>query len=115
MQNAKHSGKVCYVSGADLAHIGQQFGDEWIVDEDRVKEQADDDRKLLEKVCRSDPAGLFSHVAEQYDDRRICGLPPIYALLRVMGPARGELLKYEGVVDGERTSCVTFASVAYFQ
>ena len=111
----RHAGKVCYISGADLGHVGRQFGDEWVVDEDRVNEQSEDDRKLLELACHGDAAGLFSHVAEQNDSRRICGLSPIYTMLQVMGPTHGTLLKYDGAVDDERTSCVTFASVAYYR
>jgi len=109
-----HSGKVCYISGADFAHVGQRFGDEWLLDAERLAEQSEDDQKLLRAACRGDSAGFFSHVAEQLDCRRICGLSPTYTMLKLLGPSRGELLKYDQAVEPDGTSCVSFASVAYF-
>lgn len=110
-----HPGGICYISGADLAHIGQRFGDEWLLDEDRLAEQSEDDRKLLEAACRGDSAGFFSHVARHQDRSRICGLSPTYTMLEVMEPTRGELLKYDQAVELDGTSCVSFASVAYYR
>jgi AmmeMemoRadiSam system protein B len=109
-----HPGGVCYVSGADLAHVGRRFGDEWTVDARRREEQAAEDRRLLETICRGDAAGLFRQVAAQQDRRRICGLAPTYTLLEVIGPARGELLAYDQAVDADGSGCVTFASVAFY-
>jgi AmmeMemoRadiSam system protein B len=110
-----HAGSVCYISGADLAHIGQRFGDEWLLDEDRLTERSEDDRKLLELACRCDSAGFYSHVADQRDRSRICGLSPTYTMLEVIGPARGKLLTYGQAVEPNGTSCVSFASVAYYR
>lgn len=110
----EHPGKVCYISGADLAHVGQRFGDEWLLDKERLDDQSEDDRKLLQAACRGDSDGFFSHVADQLDCRRICGLSPTYAMLKLLGPSRGELLKYDQAVEPDGTSCVSFASVAYF-
>ena len=110
-----HEHKVCFVSGADLAHIGQRFGDDWLVDEGRLAEQSADDRTLLEAACRCDAAELFAHVAGQHDRRRICGLAPTYTMLEVLGSAEGSLLKYDQAVEPDGTSCVSFASVAYYR
>jgi len=110
----QHPGKVCYISGADFAHIGQRFGDEWLLDEQRLAEQSADDQKLIEAACRSDSAGFFSHVADQLDRRRICGLSPTYTMLKLIEPCCGELLKYAQAVEPDGTSCVSFASVAYY-
>jgi AmmeMemoRadiSam system protein B len=111
----EHPGNVCYISGADFAHVGQRFGDQWLLDQKRLAEQAEDDRRLLEAACRCDSAGFFSHVAEQGDCRRVCGLPPTYTMLGVINSSRGELLKYDQVVDPDGTSCVTLASLAYYR
>ena len=108
-------GSVWYVSAADFAHIGQRFGDQWLLDENRLAEQSEDDRRLLEAVCRCDSAGLFSQVAEQEDRSRICGLAPTYVMLKLIDSARVELLKYHQAVEPDGTSCVSFASVAFYQ
>ncbi len=111
---ADYPGKVCFVSGADLAHIGRRFGDEWAVDSERLRTQADDDRKLLDTVCRGDAAAFFEHVAGQSDRSRICGLPPTYTMLRVMQTGDGELLKYSQAVEPDESACVSFAGLAFY-
>jgi hypothetical protein len=109
----QHQGKVCYVSAADFAHVGQRFGDQWLLDEKRLAEQSAEDHRLLEAVCRCDAAALFSQVAEQADRSRICGLSPTYIMLKLIDSARGEMLKYDQTVEPDGTSCVSFASVAF--
>jgi AmmeMemoRadiSam system protein B len=115
-ETAVESGKdVCFVGGVDMAHIGQQFGDPELLDDVRLKSQWADDQNLLVKACAGDAAGWFSHVAGQGDANRICGLAPMYTLLETVRPKRGELLKYDQAVAPDRTSCVSFASVAFYE
>ncbi len=111
----EYPGKVCYISGADFAHIGQRFRDDWLIDEKRLAEQSEDDRKLLDEACRGQGAGFFRHVARQRDRSRICGLSPTYIMLEVMQPTRGELLKYDQAVEPDGTACVSFASMAFYR
>jgi AmmeMemoRadiSam system protein B len=77
---AEHQGRICYISGGDLAHIGQRFGDRAFLDAARLKEQAEDDRRLLDAACRADSQALFDYVAGQQDRHRICGLSPTYTI-----------------------------------
>ncbi|HEV3138736.1 MAG TPA: AmmeMemoRadiSam system protein B [Pirellulales bacterium] len=112
---AAHSGKICYISGGDLAHIGQRFGDRAFLDQARLTEQAECDRELLAAACRADADGFFNHVARQHDRNRICGLSPTYTMLQVMRPQRGELLRYDQAVELDGTSCVSFASLAFYE
>lgn len=115
-ETAVESGEeVCFVGGVDMAHIGQQFGDPDLLDDDRLKSQWTDDQNLLTKACAGDAAGWFKHVAKQGDANRICGLAPMYTLLETVKPKRGELLKYDQAVADDRTSCVSFASVAFYE
>lgn len=110
----EYPARVCFISGADLAHIGQRFGDEWLLDDQRLAAQRADDCRLLEAVCRGDSAALFRHIADQADRSRICGLAPIYTMLEVLGPVRGEPLAYDQAVEANRTACVSFASLVYY-
>jgi AmmeMemoRadiSam system protein B len=107
-------GRVCYISGADMAHVGRNFGDEALLDDRQLTELADDDRQLLQWACRGDANGFFRHVAAQDDAHRICGLSPTYMLLKVMGHASGKLLTYDQAVEPDRTACVSFGSVALY-
>jgi MEMO1 family protein len=115
-ETALESGEeVCFVGGVDMAHIGRQFGDPELLDDVRLKAQWTDDQTLLSKACAGDAASWFTHVAEQGDANRICGLAPMYTLLETVRPKRGELLKYDQAVAPDRTSCVSFASVAFYE
>ncbi len=111
---AEHSGKICYISGGDLAHIGQRFGDRAFLDQARLTQQAENDRELLAAACRADAEGFFKHIAREQDRHRICGLSPTYTMLQVMRPQRGELLRYDQAVELDGTSCVSFASLAFY-
>lgn len=110
----QHSGEVCYVSGADFAHIGQRFGDAELLTSKRLAELAADDRRLLDSIARGDGPALFDQVAAQKDRNRICGLSPTCTLLDVLGPVRGSVLAYDQAVEADHTSCVSFASVALY-
>ena len=107
--------KVCYIAGVDMAHIGQQFGDEELLDDARLTQQWTDDQVLLSAACEGDTEGWFIHVAAVQDRNRICGLAPTYTMLQAMQPGRGEILKYDQAVAEDRTSCVSFASVAFYE
>lgn len=109
---SEQAGRVCYVSGADLAHVGRRFGDSDLLTPRRLSALERDDRKLLDQVCRCSAAGWFRHVARSGDRNRICGLAPTYMLLEAVQPAVGKLLHYEQAVDGGGAACVSFASVA---
>lgn len=107
--------KVCFVAGVDLAHIGPHFGDAELLDEPRLKAQWTDDQQLLSRACGGDAAGWFEHVAASGDSYRICGLAPMYTMLEALRPTRGELLRYDQAVAPDGTSCVSFASVAFYE
>ena len=111
---AQHDGRVLTISAGDLAHIGRRYGDRALLDAPRLKAQAADDRQLLSEVCRPDADAFFRHVAAEGDRNRICGLSPTYTLLEVVKPKRGELLRYDQAVELDGTSCVSFASVAFY-
>ncbi len=105
---------VAYISGGDLAHVGQRFGDEWLLDPSRLSEQAENDHGLLKAACRGDTSAMVDHVANQNDRTRICGLSPTHIMMQVIRPCIGELLKYDQAVEPDGTSCVSFASVAFY-
>lgn len=111
---AAHSRPVCYVSGADLAHLGRRFGDRGLLGARHLAALETDDRKLLAQVCHGSADGWFRHVARCGDRNRICGLAPTYMLLKAVGLAKGELLHYGQAVAAGGTACVSFASVALY-
>lgn len=100
---------VGVIAGADLAHVGPRFGDPDPVGPAWLREVESADLAMLRAVEAGDAAAFFESAARDGDRRRVCGLSPIYALLRVLGQARGEVRRYAQWPDPEGT--VTFASV----
>jgi AmmeMemoRadiSam system protein B len=109
---ADSSRKVCYIAGADLAHVGPRFGDRQAVSDALLKLLESDDLRMLEKVANADADGFFDYISAEGDRRKICGLPPIYTMLKVADATAGTLLKYEQWPDPAGT--VTFASMSFY-
>lgn len=105
--------RACVVAGADLAHIGPQFGDASPVTRGTLERLGEGDAEMLELMSRGDADGFYRQVMRDRDARRICGLAPIYYLLALLGPSSGEVLKYTQWVDQRGNGCVTFASVVF--
>jgi AmmeMemoRadiSam system protein B len=103
--------RYCIVAGADLAHVGPRFGDAWQVTAPDLARVEAEDRALLDAVRARDAEGFFMEARRQQDRNRICGLSPIYALLRLVPRGVGRLLRYGQWPDPDGT--VTFASLSF--
>lgn len=111
----RYGRRVCLIAGADLAHVGPQFGDREVVSvavRARVERR---DREMLELICAADAEGFFRQVMSDGDARRICGLAPIYYLLALLDGVQGRLLAYHQWVDERGHGSVTYASVIFEQ
>ena len=108
-------GRVILVAGADLAHVGPRFGDERPYDAERRGQLERADRSSLDLATSHDASGFWADVAHDLDDRRVCGLAPIWSLLRALPKgARGRLLHYEQTVDADDGSIVSHAAVGFY-
>jgi AmmeMemoRadiSam system protein B len=104
--------RVAFIAGADLAHMGTRFGDPEPVSAAELQRIDREDRAMLAAVEAGDAAAFFEAARRDNDRRRVCGLSPIYALLRALGgDARGTLRHYGQWPDPE--GVVTFASVVF--
>jgi len=109
---AASSRRVCLIAGVDLAHVGPRFGDPEPNTSRSLADVERADRRMLESVVVTDPHGFFASVASDRDARRICGLSPIYSLLRLLpGGSSGRLLRYTQWPDPE--GAVSFCAVSY--
>ncbi len=106
--------RVCFIAGADLAHMGPRFGDRLPVDDALLGELRAADRSLLQQAEEIDAEGFSGRIAGCGDPYRICGHSPIYALLRVCGARQGKLLRYGQAVAPDRSQVVTYASMAFY-
>jgi AmmeMemoRadiSam system protein B len=103
---------VCFIAGADLAHVGPRFGDAQPMNEATLKVLESEDLQMLDSVVKLDPKTFLVNIEADGNRRRICGLPPIYAMLNVMQANSAKLLKYQQWPDADAT--VTFASIAFY-
>jgi MEMO1 family protein len=103
--------RVCLIAAVDLAHVGPRFGDPDPNTEASLADVDRADRTMLESVVAGDARGFFAQVAADRDARRICGLSPIYSLLRLLPEAPGHLLQYRQWPDPD--GAVTFCAVRF--
>jgi AmmeMemoRadiSam system protein B len=110
-------GRLGVVVGVDLAHIGEQFGDSYVVDDQVRTALLSRDTELLSIVGRADKHALFEHISEDNDQRRVCGFSPLYVFLDLMDRlglvVEGEVLDYRQAVDTAGKCCVSIASLVY--
>src|SRR4030095_10645975 len=79
--------RVALIAGADLGHMGPRLGEPEHVSPRELERIEREDGEMLETVAAGDAAAFFESVARDGDRRRICGLSPSYATLRMLGGA----------------------------
>jgi AmmeMemoRadiSam system protein B len=108
------AGRVMVIAGADLAHVGPRFGDGRPLDARGRAELRARDAESVDLALGLDAPGFFRQVASDLGTRRVCGLGPIYTMLRALRAARGERLHYDQHVDPDEGSIVSHASLAFY-
>lgn len=110
---ARRSGKrVCWVAGADLAHVGPRFGDIAPIDAARLGTLDRDDRARLEPLAHGRPDRFLTRVFGDGNADRICGATPIYLTATLAGgPA--EVLHYGQAVAHDGSQVVTFCGARF--
>jgi hypothetical protein len=104
------SRRTVVVAAADLAHVGPAFGDPLGVDFIRKAQVQNADERLLSRVYAGDAEGFFRELRAEGDRQNVCGLPPIYLALRLLGETAGEPAGYAICpADPQGTSFVTIA------
>lgn len=102
--------KVCFIAGADLAHIGVMYGDERGPTRDELHGFKQDDLATLQHYVGPDAKAFALDARRKGEQRRLCGTAPMFATRLAVGEgARGELLNYGQWTDG--TDSVSFCAV----
>jgi AmmeMemoRadiSam system protein B len=110
-----HADRTVVIAGADLAHVGPRFGDPAAYDEAEREDLERADRRSLDLAREVAHRDFFFQVQSDLDTRRVCGLGPIYALLRVLPQGcKGTLAHYEQTIDPQEGSIVSHAAMAFF-
>jgi AmmeMemoRadiSam system protein B len=104
---------VCYLISGDLAHVGPKFDDPAPVSVPQLEHSRRQDESLMRHAERADADGYFEAIAEEGDERRICGLSPTWLTLTAARPARGRLVHYDQYVHPEGYESVSFAGMVF--
>jgi predicted class III extradiol MEMO1 family dioxygenase len=123
---AEDGRRVCFIAGADFAHIGPQFGDPAPVDRSFADHVRVGDLAMLEHCAAGDADAFYRQVVQEAPGpgmagdslavggpRRICGLAPMYATLRLVDRQQGEVLHYDQWIDEGGAGSVTFGCVLF--
>jgi AmmeMemoRadiSam system protein B len=106
---------LCYLISGDLAHIGPHFGDTDQLDSATLVHSKKQDQAILHQAERAVPDEFYRVVADEGDERRICGLSPTWTVLEAAKPSRGHMLNYAQYVQADHNLSVSFASVAFYR
>jgi AmmeMemoRadiSam system protein B len=87
--------RALVVAAADLAHVGPAFGDERGFGLEERGLLRETDGALLGAICAGDAGEFLARVSADGDRWRVCGLPPIYLALRLLGGCVGQVVCYD--------------------
>ena len=81
-----------------------------------MRDNNDADRQLLAAIGAVEAETFADILVGDRNRRRICGLPPLYVMLKSLeGTVAGELLHYDYTKVDEEGSFVTYASMAFYK
>jgi len=104
--------KVVFIVGGDLAHIGPRYGDTDAALPTDIEDCKKKDAEMLEEAAKG-AEEFFNYVARENDRRNICGMPPLYTMLKLIEGASGEIIKVDHWYDQATRSAVTFAAMTF--
>jgi len=110
----RESGRLFWVLGIDMAHMGIRYGDRAPAkaDQGEMLRVADRDRDRIDRINAGDAAGFWERVQQNHDDLKWCGSAPLYTFLKAVPEARGDLHLYQQWNIDEQ-SVVSFAGLAF--
>jgi AmmeMemoRadiSam system protein B len=103
---------TCVIASVDFSHIGPKFGDMSKIDTGILKKVEQVDRDLLaalENVAHED---FVAQLRQHHNATRVCGIVPMYTMLRLLEGTKGSLLHYDRA-ETAPGSFVTFASMVW--
>ncbi len=105
--------EMIFLAAADLAHVGVRFGSLLPTDALILTSVSVKDKEMLSLAASGEGEEFYSYIMREEDNRHICGLPPIYTLLKALGGSPGRLIHYDHWFDPREGSAVTFAGMTF--
>lgn len=105
----KYGKKYSVICSVDFSHVGYKFGDNFDA-KDKAEEISANDQKLISSILNNDADSFFNEITESHDMYKVCGISPIYSLLKMFSFSKINLLNYKYWYETETKSTVSFAS-----
>jgi AmmeMemoRadiSam system protein B len=104
--------RILVVGSVDLAHVGPNFGDSFVMDRVRRAQLKQEDSHLIHAILQGNAAHFYDQIADVEDRNRICGFAPLYLMLSYLGPTRGVTVAYDHcAADPQDTSLVSICGL----
>ncbi len=110
---ARRPGRVTFIAGADLAHLGPRFGGEKPLGKEDLADLERKDRATLELVASGRAEDFYRDVAGDGNARNVCGLSPVYILLRCLEGRPGRILDYAQAAEEDGSQVVSFGALIF--
>jgi len=111
-EQAGKRGRVLFVAGVDLSHVGLKFGDRLPAESILARAQAND-RRILDALLAADGRAIFENAAETADSYKVCGLPALLVIAELLKGKPGMLLDYQTYREPATSSAVTYAAAMF--
>jgi AmmeMemoRadiSam system protein B len=82
------------IAAADLSHVGPAFGGRPVDFMGRARLKAAD-QELMDRICAGDKSGFFEAIRLVENRNNVCGVSPIYLMLRLLSSTEGQVVAYD--------------------
>ena len=116
LSEATRRRRTLVIAAGDLAHVGPAFGDPQPLDAAAKARLSAEDSTSLAAIDSGDADAFLDVSRSESDRRRICGLPPIYLMLKLVEGASGVSMGYDQCpADTANTSVVSIAGTLLYR
>jgi len=104
--------QACVVASVDFSHVGVRYGHQAPPAPETLQKVEELDRTLLHTMETADHQQFVTQLYNTGNVTQVCGIVPMYTMLRVIEGTRGSLLHYD-CVELSPGSFVSFASMVW--
>ena len=100
------------IAASDFSHTGIQFGDPFPAIEKR-DEIISYDKNMIDLILQKGEEAFINELISNGNKTNICGMGPIYTILKLMGNKKGRIVDYRFTIDDTGGSMVSFAGIFF--
>ena len=116
LQDVISDRRTLVIAAGDLAHVGPAFGDPAPLDDVSKAKIRSEDSQSISAICAGDARSFLEFSRSESDRRKICGLPPIYLMLRLLEGSAGVHMGYDQCpADAANGSIVSIAGALLYR